>query len=114
MFSNAVCNELSWPSRHLGLITTRVDFGTAGEMRSASEPSTTTVSFKKEQFSTAISRAVFSPKGASAFGNGSSGELPAARMMAVIFCSLGIRRPGKNKRSVGQTPGLVYGFEMRL
>jgi hypothetical protein len=46
---------------------------------------------KKEQLLTAISNAVRRSNGANAFGNGRFGELPAARMMGMIFSGLRIR-----------------------
>src|SRR6266404_912931 len=95
MLRRATCNELSWPSRHLRLITTSADLGTEGKMRFASEPSTTRIRPKKEQFSTAISRAVCCPKGASAFGNGSACELPAARIIGMILSDLRIQGCGR-------------------
>src|SRR5713101_7947478 len=95
MVSRAACNELSWPSRHLRLVTTCADLGTAGKMRSASEPSTTRLRPKKEQFSTAIRSAVFLPNGASAFGYGNACELPAARIIGMIFSDLRIQGCGR-------------------
>jgi hypothetical protein len=60
-------------------------------MRLASEPKTITLPPKKEQLLTAISNAVRRSNGANAFGNGRFGELPAARMMGMIFSGLRIR-----------------------
>src|ERR1700682_219365 len=104
MLCRAACNDLSWPSRHLRFITTFDDLGTPGKMRVASEPKTTTLRPKKEQFSTAISSAVLCPKGANAFGNGRACELPAARMTGIIFSRLRILRPRQHKRTPLQTP----------
>ncbi len=73
-------------------------------MRSASEPKTTRLAAKKAQFSTAISSAVFLPKGASAFGNGNGCELPAARIIGMIFSGLRIQGLRQNKRTRRQTP----------
>src|SRR6266478_8376186 len=79
-------------------------------MRSASEPKTTRLAAKKAQFSTAISSAVFLPKGASAFGNGNGCELPAARIIGVIFSGLRIQGLRQNKRRRRQTPAASVAF----
>src|SRR5260370_18711590 len=104
MLRRAACNELSWPSGLLGCITTLADLGTHGKMRFGFEASTTRLRPKKEQFSTAISIAAFRPKGANAFGNGSACELPAAKIIGMIFSRLRIRRRRQNSRTQPQTP----------
>src|SRR5437868_3793516 len=90
-FPSAASSELSWPCGHFRFITIWDGLGTVGRMRLASEPKTTTLAPKKEQLLTAISKAVRRLKGANAFGNGRIGELPAAKMMGVIFSGLRIR-----------------------
>src|ERR1700756_1533965 len=99
MLCRAACSELSCPSRQLWLITTSIVLGTAGKIRSASAPNTTTTFLENEQFSTAISSAVFLPKRANAFGKGSACELPAARIIGMICSRLRILRLRQNKRT---------------
>src|SRR6202035_3462071 len=82
------------------------DLGTAGRMCCASAPNTTRTLLENEQFPTAISKAVFLPNGASAFGKGRACELPAARMIGMISSRLCIRRRVQNKRTGRQTPAL--------